>query len=551
MPSNNCPSGPEAIDGRADDPTGISRPFAARIKTLHERAFAGRIVSKDSHRRTAPRLGTSQDGVAEERASHLPIHHLETSLQGFHDYWRQDQAEVGWDRPSLVTGPDLTSAGSTVEEVTGPLDWRMVGPATCQIGEPLGFLLEMDPGQGVTTAKIAWPHGHDQATVGERRVSTAMAHAVGAEVAGLTHRGHDDSAWTHTKRKQISTARLDVEVVLGSTERGVVRESTVAGDVDIFLRLLDPDAKLKRLGFERYAATEEHPISVPGAVADRQDGQIGVEVARTGHQTNKSTISDIKILDSTRELDFATQRLELAAEGPHDQRQSIRAEVRLGLVDDRGLAVAVSEDFEDSQDVGAGVPAGELTVAECAGPSFAEQIIALGIEQSATIEPSDVGNPVLDIAASFQNQRSISIEREHVSGEQPGRPGTDDHGSMFERLRSRSRPVKRFGDKWLNVGSCRLERGTIAGNLDLCRVDEMEVVLLPGIEALAQDPIGCDRVGANPHPIGQLLGEDLLRLVEFKADVGDFPGHKDFVCIRVGPTSVGLTGSSFVVFWPD
>ena len=304
----------------------------------------------------------------------------------------------------------------------------------------------------------------------------------------------------------------------------VVGEGPVAGDVDVLLRLLDPDAELERLRLEGDPSTQEHPVGIAGAVADRQDGEVGGDVARAGHQPLDPTLGDVEVLDPAGEPDLAPQLLELPAEGPDDQREAVRAQVRLGLVDDRRLAVAVGQDLQDPEDVGPGVPAGELAVAEGPRAPFAEEVVALGVEQATAVEPADVGDPVLHVPPSFEDQGAITVQGEQVAGEQTGRAGADDHRAMLQRIRAGLGPVEPFGRERPDRRPPR-ERGPIAGHLDLGRVDEVEVVVAPGVEALAQDPVGARSPRATPSRLGQLLGEDLLGLVEFQANVGDFPGH--------------------------
>ena len=78
------------------------------------------------------------------------------------------------------------------------------------------------------------------------------------------------------------------------------------------------------------------------------------------------------------------------------------------LVDDRRFAVAVGEDFQDMGDVGAGAARGELAVAEGAGASLAEEVVAFGIERPRLVEAADVGDPVLDGPAAFEDQGPIT-----------------------------------------------------------------------------------------------------------------------------------------------
>ena len=78
------------------------------------------------------------------------------------------------------------------------------------------------------------------------------------------------------------------------------------------------------------------------------------------------------------------------------------------LVEDRRLAVALGEDFEDALDVGPGAAAGQLAVAERARPPFAEEVVALGVERPAGVEPADVGDAVLDLAAPLQDERPVA-----------------------------------------------------------------------------------------------------------------------------------------------
>ena len=84
-------------------------------------------------------------------------------------------------------------------------------------------------------------------------------------------------------------------------------------------------------------------------MADRQDGDVGRRCSpRLVTRAAEPAVGDVEVFDPAGESDFAAQFLELAAERADDQRQPVRAEMRPVLVDDRRLAVAVGEDFEDA-----------------------------------------------------------------------------------------------------------------------------------------------------------------------------------------------------------
>ena len=69
----------------------------------------------------------------------------------------------------------------------------------------------------------------------------------------------------------------------------------------------------------------------------------------------------------------------------------------------------------------------------------------------------------------------------------------------------------------------------LVGQGCLDRVDEAQVVLDAGIEALAQDPPGANVVfPAAQHP-GQLPRERSFRLIEPHAQIGNANGHADIV----------------------
>jgi hypothetical protein len=268
--------------------------------------------------------------------------------------------------------------------------------------------------------------------------------------------------------------------------------------VDLRLRLLDPGAELERLGHQRDAPAQEHLVGVARAVADGQDGDVGGDPSRAGHQPAQAAVGGLEVLQAAGETDLAAELLELAPQGADDQGQAVGAEVRAVLVENRGLAVAVGQDLQDAPDVGPGAAAGQLAVAEGAGAPLAEEVVALRVQRPPGVEAADVGDAVLDLPAAFQDQGAVALERQEIAGEQPRGARADDDRAMGQGLSARLGPFEAFGDERRDVGSQVAPRqaGLVARQLHLGRVDEPDLVVPPGVEALAQDPPAGDRVGA-------------------------------------------------------
>ena len=217
----------------------------------------------------------------------------------------------------------------------------------------------------------------------------------------------------------------------------------------------------------------------------------------------------IEILHAAREPDLAAELLELPAEGAHDQRQAIRSQVGTVLVDDRRLAVAIGQDLEDSRHVGTGVPRGQLAVAERTGASLAEEVVAFRIERSPGVEPTNVGDAILDGPAALQDQRAIALLGQHVAGDQAGGPGADDHRPVFQGTGAGLGPVEPFGDEGLDIGirAGLNPTGLFLGKVHFHRVHEVKVVVASGVQALAEDSPADDIAsGCRPRRLAARTG---------------------------------------------
>lgn len=85
MEGADGPGGAQTIDGRADDPAGEARAFAAGVKTQDGRALPSGRVTYDADWRAAPRLGAGEGRRLEKQALELTVHDRQTVIQGAAD----------------------------------------------------------------------------------------------------------------------------------------------------------------------------------------------------------------------------------------------------------------------------------------------------------------------------------------------------------------------------------------------------------------------------------------------------------------------------------
>src|SRR5262245_47645642 len=181
----------------------------------------------------------------------------------------------------------------------------------------------------------------------------ALAHAIGAKVARITNAGHHIAASAHAKREQVAVSSPDGETIVGGTQGWMPGSVAMACRVDLRLRLLDPNSELEGLVLQRHTTSQQHLIGVARAMASGQDGHFGRNITRAGHESAESAFNNVEILYPAGEPNLSSERLELPAESSDDERKAIGAKVGTLLVDDRGFAMAVGQDLQDADDVGA------------------------------------------------------------------------------------------------------------------------------------------------------------------------------------------------------
>jgi hypothetical protein len=319
------------------------------------------------------------------------------------------------------------------------------------------------------------------------------------------------------------------ERVVGVAEFLLQERRPVLGTIDDRLGVLDAKAHLKRLWFQGHSAGEKHGVRVAGAVTDREDRHVARDIAAARHQPDEPAVAQVDVLDLAAKTNFAAERLDPLPQRLDDGRQAVAAEMWAVLVQDRRLALALREEFQDALHVRSGTAGSQFAIAERAGAAFAEQVVALRVERAAGIERLNVADAVANGRSAFEHQRGIPAFGEEIRRRQPARAGTDYNWPMKQR------PLARFGQcEWRFVVHFDDRRAVTArvsdnarfvvGQPDFGVEDEMDVVFVARVQALAEDP-PIQAVQRNVEQAGQPLRQRGVRLVESDTEVGDADGH--------------------------
>ena len=185
------------------------------------------------------------------------------------------------------------------------------------------------------------------------------------------------------------------------------------------------------------------------------------DVARRGHQAAQPAVAHVEVLDAAREAHLAAQRFDAAADRLDHGRQPIAAQVRPGVVEDRRLALALGEQFQDAAHIGAAAATGQFAVAEGAGAALAEKVIALRIERAALVEGADIADALAHRSAALQDQRPIALLRQEIRRHQAAGTGADHDRTLLQRGAARRRHEERlFG---VEIDADRRTHGRLGG----------------------------------------------------------------------------------------
>ena len=279
--------------------------------------------------------------------------------------------------------------------------------------------------------------------------------------------------------------------------------------------MLDAHAHGKRLRLHRHALRVQRLKGVAGAVPDGEQHAGGGDDGRFA-ALRRAHAGDAAILghesrDLHAEADLAAVVDDRLAQILHDRHQLVRADVRLGVVEDIGARARPGKLLEDPADAlvfDAGV---QLPVGERPRAALAELHVALRVERPGLPEFQHGRVPRLGVLPALEHERAQPRHAEHQRGEHPRRAEPDDHG-----------PLRRDGPRLRNVIDRVLREGSPGA------VGHLEDLVLPALDRHV-DGINDAHVVFLPCVDGPPLQIQLLDLIRGDAQLPrrglDEPDH--------------------------
>ena len=239
------------------------------------------------------------------------------------------------------------------------------------------------------------------------------------------------------------------------------------------------------------AAAVQHREGVAGAVADRQDDMVGVDLLAAGQRQRRACGGrrrSIDVLDARSRSGIRRPALRSwrGCSPPWSPAERCR------------YAACCGEDFlrragfdEFGQHL-AGQVAGvldlavELAVGECAGAAFAELHVGFRVEHAAAPQAPGVLGALAHHLAAFEDDRPKTHLRQDQGGEQAARAGADDDGAFGWGGGVDGEAVARVGGRADGRDAAAQERGFVA-DLDVDGVDEADRGAAAGVVASAGD----------------------------------------------------------------
>ena len=314
------------------------------------------------------------------------------------------------------------------------------------------------------------------------------------------------------------------QLVIGGAQDRIAGIRPEAGSVDQRLRMLDPKAQRKRLGFQVHPTRIQHLESITRAVADCQHHMVAGDILASlqRHAANPS-VGDVEILDLALEAKFTTQFLDRGAHLFYHLHQAECADVRLADVQDFRRRVGLDEFHQDLAAVMLGILdlAPEFAIRKSTGTALTILHVRFGMQLALAPQAKGVLGALAHCLATLQDDRPKAHLRQDQSGEQAARTGADDHRAILQPGGSLRHEmvtgVRRKADR--AICAQPRERCRFVDDLNVDGIDQHDRGLLARVIAALEDGEAGQCAGVNVQPLQNRRWQVRLDMVERQLNV--------------------------------
>ena len=306
----------------------------------------------------------------------------------------------------------------------------------------LDLALQADTFHDVVPRQVVGSHVGEQRAVGILAIAREAAHTVHDDTALLACRRDDFPTWAHAEGIHAagcivacgihaSSVRANGDahrhLVIGGTERRVLRSRTVLRTVDERLRMLDARAHREGLALEREPPIAGELEDVARRVPARDDDARGLDrfaSARAGvlqHDRANRTARQLDIGQAGEETYLTTCGDDALADAFHDGGQLVGADMGLRLPENLVRRPRLDERLEHVADMRAFRARGQLAVGKRAGAAFPELHVRRRIERAAYVEGLDGRRTLVNRGTALDHKRAQTRFRQVQRAEQPRR----------------------------------------------------------------------------------------------------------------------------------
>ena len=374
----------------------------------------------------------------------------------------------------------------------------------------LDLALQADTFHDVVPRQVVGPHVGEQRAVGILAIAREAAHTVNDDTALLACRRDDFPTWAHAESVYTTGRALACSIpatiarasgdahrhlVVGGTERRVLRSSAVLRTVDERLGMFDAHAHREGLALEGEPPIAGELKDVARRVPARDNDARGLNrfaSARAGilqRDRADRTARQLDISQAGKETHLATCGDNTLANTLHDGGQLVGTDMGLRLPENLVRRPRLDKRLEHVADMRAFRARSQLAVGKRASAAFPELHVRRCIERAALVEGLDGHRALINCGPALDHERTQPRFRQEQCAEQPRRARSCDHDALIRRCRERAQ-----------IGNRKRRRRVVRANIypasggkrvvghALRKVDgiggvEMHVRLLPRIDA--------------------------------------------------------------------